>query len=107
MTSSQRMAMGEGAGINEELDIVKSLELTAKESYEEGYQKGRKEGVEKLPLREILDWYMCSDPWPVVDSYGNQTCITTWLDEICKEAGFSDWVKAYHKLSAGRRKEQG
>lgn len=31
---------------NEELDVVKSLELTAEGSYDEGYHKGRKEGIE-------------------------------------------------------------
>ena len=52
----------------------------------------------KIPLRAILDWYMCSDPWPG----GDQKIITEWLDEISKAKGYRDWVEAYHKLLAER-----
>ena len=34
--------------MNEELDIVKSLELTAEGSYDEGYRKGWKEGIDEM-----------------------------------------------------------
>ena len=37
---------------NEELDVIKSLELTAEGSYEDGCREGRKEGIEKL--RNVL-----------------------------------------------------
>lgn len=61
----ERSAIG-GAGINEEneeLDIVKSLELTAQGSYDEGYRVGRKEGIEAMRETakcEIVDSVCCS-----------------------------------------------
>jgi len=48
----------------------------------------------RLPLREILDWFMCSDPWPA-DEKAHEI-IESWLQEECKRRGYKDWVAAYH-----------
>lgn len=45
-------------------------------------------------LKEVLAWYMCSDPWPG----GDQQTIVEWLNFQCRKAGYVDWVDAYHKL---------
>lgn len=50
--------------------------------------------VETIPLRAILDWYMCSDPWPG----GDQDAVTGWLDRSCKAMGYDSWVSAYHLM---------
>jgi hypothetical protein len=44
------------------------------------------------PLRAILEWRMCSDPWPG----GDMSIVDAWLNSWCAMAGFSDWVDAYH-----------
>ncbi len=48
----------------------------------------------KAPLREVLVWRMCSDPWPG----GDMAAIDDWLNGESRAAGFSDWVDAYHRL---------
>lgn len=48
----------------------------------------------KTPLKELLVWRMCSDPWPG----GDMAAIDAWLDSESREQGFSDWVAAYHRL---------
>ena len=53
-----------------------------------------KAAIEATPLRAILDWYMCSDPWPG----GDQKEVTEWLNHACRMAGYRDWVYAYHKM---------
>jgi hypothetical protein len=69
--------------------------------------------MEKLSdqvFRDLLDWYMCSDPWPVllprqpggprltdVDSE-NHARITQFLDEQAKLFGFDNWVTAFHRF---------
>lgn len=45
-------------------------------------------------LRAILDWRMCSDPWPGGDMYS----VDDWLDGVCREGGYQNWVEAYHSL---------
>jgi len=65
----------------------------------ERFKKGRKKSatdkaVEEVPLRALLDWYMCSDPWPG----GSQEAITKWLNAVCRQRGFMDWTMAYHEL---------
>ncbi|HEC65953.1 MAG TPA: hypothetical protein ENI23_11730 [bacterium] len=49
-------------------------------------------GIKGVPLRALLDWYMCSDPWPG----GDQDAITAWLDKVCKMRGYKDLIEAYH-----------
>lgn len=49
-------------------------------------------------FRAVLDWHMCSDPWPVEpDGEGNQATITAWLNREAQERGFDSWVDAYHE----------
>jgi hypothetical protein len=45
-------------------------------------------------LRALLDWRMCSDPWPG----GDMSIVDDFLNSWCAMAGFSDWVDAYHRL---------
>ncbi len=55
----------------------------------------------KIPaplLRDILDWHMCSDPWP--DGVPREA-IDAWLEEQARAHGFQDWVEAYHELPRG------
>ena len=68
--------------------------------------EARKEGIDEIPLRAILDWYMCSDPWPVDEPFQNQEIVTEWLDTVCKAKGYTDWVEAYHKMPTERLKEK-
>jgi hypothetical protein len=48
----------------------------------------------------VLEWYMCSDPWPVPGEPGidNQQSIDEMLNKLALSFGFSDWVSTYHKL---------
>ena len=64
----------------------------------ERFKKGRKKAEDKVPLRALLDWYMCSDPWPG----GDQDAIARWLNDLCRERGFVDWTMAYHELPRGK-----
>ncbi len=47
------------------------------------------------PFREILDWFMCSDPWP--DSNQSQKVIVDWLNKLSVVSGYENWVVAYHE----------
>lgn len=46
-------------------------------------------------FREILIWYMTSDPFPIGS---NQFVIGEWLDAVAQNYGFRDWLEAYHQL---------
>lgn len=46
-------------------------------------------------LRALLDWFMCSDPWPG----GDQQVIETLLNSLSGEYGYKDWITAYHNLN--------
>ena len=41
----------------------------------------------------ILDWFMCSDPFPTDDVEVVRKCI----DRMAVDFGYSDWVDAYHR----------
>jgi len=43
-------------------------------------------------LRALLDWRMCSDPWPG----GTMEIVDKFLNNISMTAGYVDWVDAYH-----------
>jgi hypothetical protein len=47
-------------------------------------------------FRAILDWRMCSDPWPG----GDMQAVDEWLNEQSRDLGYSDWVDAYHTLQS-------
>lgn len=46
-------------------------------------------------FRAVLDWFMCSDPWPVENDSGHNI-VYAWLESESKERSFSGWVEAYH-----------
>lgn len=53
--------------------------------------------MDNFTLRAVLDWMMCSDPFPVsVD----KAAIDAWLNGECMSRGYTDWVDAYHRLVA-------
>jgi hypothetical protein len=64
--------------------------------------------MEKLndqTFRDLLDWFMCSDPWPVRKGHGSPLTddehharVTTFLDEQSKLFGFENWVVAFHNF---------
>ena len=47
-------------------------------------------------FRAVLDWRMCSDPWPG----GDMQAVDEWLDAQSREFGYSDWLDAYHTLQS-------
>jgi hypothetical protein len=47
-------------------------------------------------FRAILDWRMCSDPWPG----GDMQAVDEWLDAQSRDLGYSDWLDAYHTLQS-------
>jgi len=54
-----------------------------------------------LPLRAILDWWMCSDPWPG----GDHDAVETWLTCLCSERGYDGWAVAYHEVAEPSEEE--
>ena len=48
-----------------------------------------------LEFRALLDWLMCSDPWPTNSEH--QETIVAMLNVKAKELGFSNWIDAYHR----------
>jgi len=52
-------------------------------------------------FRAMLDWYMCSDPWPVEPEEGSQKIITALLNSEAFVRGYDTWVGAYHALPRG------
>ena len=48
-------------------------------------------------FRAMLDWYMCSDPWPVdPDDNGTHEMMTELLNRESRKRGYDGWVDAYH-----------
>jgi hypothetical protein len=45
-------------------------------------------------FRDLLTWFMCSDPWP--SDAGAHDRIERWLDAQANKRGFRDWLDAYH-----------
>jgi hypothetical protein len=49
-------------------------------------------------FRAVLDWFMCSDPWPVQpDGVSNHNAVLNWLNRESRARGWSGWVEAYHE----------
>ena len=48
---------------------------------------------DEIPFRELLDWLMCSDPWPG----GNEDIIKKWINLLAVSKGYKDWIGAFHK----------
>lgn len=47
-------------------------------------------------FRAVLDWRMCSDPWPG----GDEETVDEWLNEMARAFGFEHWIQAYHEHGA-------
>ncbi len=47
-----------------------------------------------VELRAVLDWWMCSDPWP---QGVPETIVDDWLDRECRERGYDNVIDAFHK----------
>ncbi len=48
----------------------------------------------------MLDWFMCSDPWPLTlpKDAGTHDSIEGMLDEHSKALGFENWIVAFHEF---------
>lgn len=51
--------------------------------------------LDAVPLRELLDWWMCSDPFLAPEIH---TALESWLNAECVHAGYENWVVAYHEM---------
>jgi hypothetical protein len=47
-------------------------------------------------FRAVLDWFMCSDPWP--DGPETHAIVTDWLNNMATADGWDSWVDAYHRV---------
>jgi len=54
------------------------------------------EGPADFEYKAMLEWRMCSDPFPVSET--KQLYIDQYLDYIAREFGYEDWIDAYHKI---------
>lgn len=71
-----------------------SIEFEAKTAPEAYLQQEMQKLLDPTRLRAVLDWRMCSDPWPG----GDMAAVDGWLNGASKMAGFDDWIDAYHRL---------
>lgn len=53
--------------------------------------------MDSLEFRTVLDWWMCSDPWPEGVS---KEIVDSWLERHARECGYDGVVDAYHKHAA-------
>jgi len=51
-------------------------------------------------FRALLDWFMCSDPWPIEGEDGQkaQREIETLLDRYAQHENYPSWIEAYHEF---------
>lgn len=54
--------------------------------------------MNQAEFRAVLDWWMCSDPFPEVV---NKQIVDDWLDREAKERGYTDVAGAYHEAPRG------
>lgn len=47
-------------------------------------------------FRALLDWFMCSDPWP---ESVPRTIVIDWITKECAQRGYDNWVVAYHEFA--------
>lgn len=47
-------------------------------------------------FKALLEWRMCSDPFPMEES--KKHLIDDLLDGMAVDFGFGDWLEAYHAL---------
>lgn len=53
--------------------------------------------MDSLEFRTVLDWWMCSDPWPESVS---KDIVDSWLERESRERGHDGVVAAYHEHAA-------
>jgi hypothetical protein len=60
-------------------------------------------------FRALLNWWMCSDPWPVPGPDGDRDheTMVNWLNRESRRRGFDGWVDAYHGVPHPPRKGEG
>jgi len=50
-----------------------------------------------IQFRAVLDWFMCSDPWPVSGANpASHDIIHEWITAESKARGYPNWVEAFH-----------
>jgi hypothetical protein len=54
-------------------------------------------------FRAVLDWFMCSDPWPVERDDDSHEIVTNWLNNEAQVRGYDSWVVAFHKFNPAAR----
>jgi len=54
--------------------------------------------MSRKEFRAMLDWFMCSDPWPVEPDDGSHEVIEAMLEKEAFRRGYAGWVGAYHAL---------
>jgi len=48
-------------------------------------------------FRAVLDWWMCSDPWPEVLTPRVKETVDAWLRRECVSRGYAGIIAAYHR----------
>lgn len=59
--------------------------------------------IKDAEFRALLDWRMCSDPFPC----NGIECIDRFINGVSETFGFKDWIDAYHGFSVPNAKNQG
>lgn len=54
------------------------------------------DSMDDREFRALLDWFMCSDPWPV-EGGDSHDLMSDWLNRAAKSRGYKDWVEAFHR----------
>ena len=57
--------------------------------------EAQREAFVAIPFRAILNWWMCSDPWPASEE--DHEMIHAWLEAESQARGYKGWVEAYHE----------
>ncbi len=52
--------------------------------------------MNKVFFRDLLDWFMVSDPWPL--DHDAETRIQNELDKEAIRRDYKDWIIAYHEM---------
>lgn len=53
--------------------------------------------MDAYEFREVLNWWMCSDPFP---DGASKDVIDSWLEREARERGYNGVVAAFHEHSA-------
>ncbi len=47
--------------------------------------------------RDLLDWFMVSDPWPLTTEQHDR--VEAMLDKEALTRGYENWIVAYHEVT--------